>query len=137
MFTLYLNFDGNLKEAFDFYKEIFGGEYKTVNKYSEMPNNDGLSEEDKEKIMHIELFIDENTKIMGSDVLEVWAQEIKRGNNFYINYTPKTEVEARRIFSLLSQGGEVQMPLQKTFWGSLFGTVTDKFGTQWMIDLED
>ncbi len=137
MFNLYLNFNGNLLEAFDFYKEIFGGEYKILKKYKDMPHGDTLCDEDKEKIMHLELIIDKDTKLMGSDILKVWGQEISIGNNFYINITPKSEREAFRIFGLLSQGGEVQMPLQKTFWGSLFGTVRDKYKIQWMINIEN
>lgn len=136
MLNLYLNFDGNLIEAFDFYKGVFGGEYKNIKKYKDMPHSDSLSNEDKEKIMHIELVIDKDTKLMGSDILRVWGQEINRGNNFYINVTPKSETEAYKIFGLLGEGGEIQMPLQKTFWGSLFGTVTDRFGTQWMFNIE-
>lgn len=136
MFNLYLNFNGNLKEAFDFYREIFGGEYKAIKRYKDMPHGDSLSKNDKEKIMHIELQIDENTILMGSDILEVWGQSLERGNNFYVNISPKSEDEAYVIFGKLSKEGEVQMPLQKTFWGSLFGTVTDKFGTQWMINQE-
>lgn len=136
-FSIFLNFDGNLKEAFDFYKETFGGEYKTIKKYSEMPHSDTLSSEDREKAMHCELEIKEELVLMGCDILEVWGQSITRGTNFYVNITPDSIEEGRIIFSKLSSGGEVQMPFQKTFWGSFFGTVTDRFGTQWMIKIED
>lgn len=136
-FNIFLNFDGNLEKAFDFYKKTFGGEYRIIKKYSEMPHSDSLSSEDKEKVMHCELEIKEGLVLMGCDILEVWGQSITRGNNFYINIAPDSVEEGRTIFSKLSSGGEVQMPFQKTFWGSFFGTVTDRFGTQWMIKIED
>ncbi len=134
--NIYLNFDGNLEEAFNFYREVFKGEYISLKKYTEMPHSDSLLPEDREKVMHAELKIGEGIVLMGCDILETWGQSITRGTNFYINITPDTEEEAHLIFSKLSPGGEVQMPLQRTFWGSLFGTVTDRFQTQWMIKLD-
>lgn len=134
-FNIYLNFDGNLEEAFNFYREVFGGEYIALKKYLEMPHADSLAPEDREKVMHAELKIEEEIVLMGCDILEAWGQTITRGTNFYINITPDSVEEAHLIFNKLSAGGEVQMPLQKTFWGAFFGTVTDRFQTQWMINL--
>lgn len=135
--NIFLNFDGDLEEAFDFYKETFKGQYKIIKKYKEMPHSDSLSPEDREKVMHCELIIKDEIVLMGCDILEAWGQSIEKGNNFYINITPDSVEEGNVIFNKLSAGGEVQMPFQKTFWGAFFGTVTDRFGTQWMIKLED
>lgn len=135
--NIYLNFNGDLEEAFDFYRDVFRGEYKKLKKYVEMPHSDSLIPEDREKVMHAELDLGNGNTLMGCDILEAWGQAYERGTNFYINITPQSVEEAGAIFSGLSKGGEVQMPLQKTFWGEYFGTVTDRFGTQWMIRLED
>ena len=133
--NIYLNFDGNLEEAFNFYKEVFEGEYIALKKYLEMPHGDTLAPEDRKKVMHAELKIQDGIVLMGCDILEAWGQSITRGTNCYINITPDSVEEAHLIFNSLSSGVEVQMPLQKTFWGSFFGTVTDRFQTQWMINL--
>ena len=136
-FNIYLNFDGELEEAFNFYREVFGGEYRTLKRYADMPHGETLVPEDREKVMHAELEIGEGLVIMGCDILEAWGQTITRGTNFYINITPDSAEEAHLIFNKLSSGGEVQMPLQKTFWGELFGTVTDRYHTQWMVSIKE
>ncbi len=135
--NIYLNFNGQLEEAFNFYRDIFGGEYRVLKRYKEMPHGDSLSVEDREKIMGAELELDDDVILMGCDILEVWGQTLERGNNFYINLTPDNLDEAYSIFKKLSKDGEVQMPLQKTFWGETFGTVVDKYGTQWMLKFKD
>lgn len=135
-FNIYLNFNGNLEEAFNFYRDVFEGRYLELKKYAEMPHSDSLIPEDREKVMHAELHIDDNTILMGCDILEAWGQVMNRGTNFYINITPGSMEEGSSIFKKLSVGGEVQMPLQKTFWGAFLGTVTDRFGTQWMINIK-
>ncbi len=134
--NIFLNFNGNLKEAFDFYKDTFNGEYKIVKTYSEMAHADTLSSLDKEKIMHCELQIKEGITLMGCDILEAWGQSIELGNNFYINVSAENQEEGQLIFNRLSSGGEVQMPFQKTFFGTHMGTTTDRYGIQWMVKLD-
>jgi PhnB protein len=86
-----------------------------------------------EKIMHISLPISKETALMGSDTGGEWAKDFKAGNNFSISVSTDTKEEADRIFNALSNGGRVNMPLQKTFWGDYFGMCTDKFGINWMM----
>ena len=140
--NVYLTFNGNCEEAFQFYKSVFGGEFPYVGRFSEMPPQEGmppLPEAHKNRIMHISLPISEQTVLMGSDTGGEWAKDFTQGNNFSISIRTETKKEADRIFSELAAGGEVSMPMQDTFWNAYFGSFTDKFGIQWMINvnLED
>jgi PhnB protein len=134
----YLNFKGNCEEAFNFYKSVFGGEFPYVGRYKDMPPAEGshATEIDGEKIMHMSLPISKETTIMGSDVGGEWAQKTVFGDNMQLSVNADTEEEAHRIFNGLSAGGRVNMPLEKTFWGSLFGMFTDKFDINWMVNYD-
>lgn len=137
--NIYLTFNGNCLEVFDFYKSVFGGEYPYVGRFSEMPPQEGmppLSEEDQNKIMHMSLPISKETILMGSDIAGPWATSYKVGNNFSISIGTDTHEEADRLMAELSAGGKVTMPMDKTFWGSYFGMLTDKFGINWMISVD-
>ena len=136
--NIYLTFDGNCKEAFDFYKSAFGGEFSSVNLFSEMPPQEGmppLSEEMKNRIMHVSLPISEETVLMGSDH-GGWGPPVQVGNNFSISINPDSKEEADKIFNALAAGGQVSMPLNNTFWGAYFGSLTDQYGVNWMVNLE-
>ena len=134
----YLNFKGNCEEAFNFYKSVFGGEFPYVGRYKDMPPSEGqqVSEMDGEKIMHMSLPISKETVLMGSDVGGEWAKHITDGNNIQLSVNTDTEEEANRVFNGLAEGGRVNMPLEKTFWGALFGMLTDKFGINWMVNYD-
>jgi PhnB protein len=137
--NVYLTFNGNCKEAFDFYKSVFGGEFPYVGTFGEMPPQEGMppvSEEDKNKIMHISLPISKETSIMGSDTVGGWASNYKEGNNFSLSVNTDTTQDADKIFNKISSGGKVTMPMDKTFWGAYFGMCTDKFGINWMVSCE-
>ncbi len=137
--NIYLTFDGNCKQAFDFYKSIFGGEFQYSGTYGEMPPQEGMPpmpEELKEKIMHISLPVSEETLLMGSDAGGDWSKKITVGNNFSISVNTGSQEEATRIFNALSEGGQITMPLEKTFWQSYFGMLTDQFGINWMVNCE-
>ncbi|GAB5524820.1 MAG: VOC family protein [Roseivirga sp.] len=136
--NIYLTFNGNCAEAFDFYKSVFGGEYPHVSKFSEMPPQEGmppLSEADQNKIMHMSLPISKETILMGSDTAGPWAADYKVGNNFSISVDTDTKEEADRLMAALSVDGQVTMPMENSFWGSYFGMLTDKFGISWMISV--
>lgn len=134
--NIYLNFEGNCEEAFNFYKSAFGGEFDYIGRYKEMPPQEGMPPFPKEfddKIMHISLPISKETIIMGSDTVGEWAKDFIRGNNFSISIRAENKEETDRLFKLLSVGGKVTMPLQDTFWGEYFGMFADKFGINWMV----
>lgn len=135
----YLTFDGNCKKAFDFYKSVFGGDFLNVSTFDEMPPQEGMppiKEEEKNKIMHISLPISEETTLMGSDTGGEWANNFKQGNNFSISVSTDSMEEAERIFKAMSENGQVTMPMEKTFWDSYFGMLTDQFGVNWMVSFD-
>jgi len=139
--NIYLTFDGNCEEAFEFYKSVFGGEFPYVGRYKDMPPSEegGKPVSDKEgnKIMHMSLPISKETMLMGSDTGGEWASSFKQGNNFSISVNAESRDEADKVFNGLSKGGQVTMPMNKTFWGDYFGMWTDKFGINWMVSYNE
>lgn len=138
--NVYLIFDGNCEEAFNFYKSVFGGEFHYVSRYKDMPIEDGcepLNDNDSNKIMHVTLLISKETCLMGSDTGGKWASNLKQGNNFSISINTDSKDEADKLFNNLSVSGQVIMPMDKPFWGTYFGMFTDKFGINWMISYDE
>lgn len=137
----YLNFDGNTEEAFNFYKSVFGGEFMGgIMRWGDAPGCDEgemkLADEDKRKVMHMQLPISEGNVLMGSDSLKGFGPPLSVGNNITIAIGPDSKEEADRIFDGLSAGGEVQMPMADAFWGGYFGSFTDKFGINWLVNVD-
>ena len=136
--SVYLNFPRNTEEVFNFYKSVFGGEFEGgIHRMGEVPTQPGqpaLSEEDKNLVMHICLPILSNFRLMGTDAPESMGMKVTFGNNIYINLEPDTRVQTDELFKKLSEGGKVEMPLQEMFWGDYFGSLTDRFGVQWMFN---
>lgn len=132
--SVYLTFNGNCEEAFNFYKSVFGGEFPYIGRFKDMPPQDGISMDglDGDKIMHVSLCVG-NTIIMGSDTGGEWSSSFKQGNNFSISINADSREEADKLFAGLSAGGTIIMPMNMTFWGSYYGMFTDKFGINWMI----
>lgn len=133
----YLNFDGNAEEAFNFYRSVFGGEFATLQRIKDTPGADKYSEKEQNRIMHVALPIGKHAILMASDILESIGHRLSVGNNFYISVSAGSENEADKIFNGLSQGGQIEMPLQKAFWGAYFGMLKDKFGVQWMVSYDE
>ena len=136
--NIYLNFDGNCEEAFNFYARVFNVEFNYIGRFSEIPGEDGarVPEADKNKIMHVGLQIGDST-LMGSDSGQEWSPQFKSGNNFSISINTDSKEEADRIFNTLSDGGTISMPMNSTFWGDYFGMFCDKFGVNWMISFKE
>ena len=135
----YLNFNGNCEEAFNFYKTVFGGDFTYVGRFKDMPADGGkpVPKEEGERIMHISLPVSKETILMGSDTGGEWAADFKQGNNISLSIGTNSKAEADRIFNALSSGGNVTMPMNKTFWGDYFGMFTDKFGINWMVSYNE
>lgn len=132
----YLNFDGTALEAFEFYRSVFGGEFTGVHKMGDAPGTEGLPENERNRVMHVALPIDEHTTLMASDIMPSMGQSLTVGNNVYISLHPESRDEADRLFGGLSEGGAVEMPLQDTFWGAYYGSFTDKYGIRWMVNYQ-
>ncbi len=130
----YLNFPGNTEEAFNFYKSVFGGEFLSLQRFSDTPAAGNIPDNEKDKLMHVALPIGNGNVLMATDALESMGQKVVPGNNFYISINPESKEEAERLFNGLSAGGKIEMPLQNQFWGAYFGMFSDKFGIRWMVN---
>ena len=137
--NVYLTFNGNCLEAFEFYQSVFGGEFPYVGRFKEMPADAGqpVSPEEGDKIMHISLPISQETMLMGSDTGGEWASGFAQGNNFSISINTDSKEKADSLFGGLSADGQVTMPMDSTFWGDYFGMFTDKFGINWMVSFAE
>lgn len=123
----YIFFNGNCKEAMEFYKNVFGGEL-TVQTYDQAgQGNMGMS---GDSLMHAELSGGE-VKLFASDTSKA-APEAKKVS---LCLGGNDEAKMRKIFEGLSEGGNVFQALEKMFWGDFFGSVTDKFGVEWMMNI--
>lgn len=133
----YLNFDGKAEEAFNFYKSVFGGEFKGgIFRTGSAPGTENLSEEEKNRVMHIALPIGDDL-LMASDCVPSMGHKLVQGNNNYVSVFPDSREEADRLFGGLSEGGTIEMPLQDQFWGDYFGSFKDQFGVGWMINYHE
>jgi len=130
----YLNFPGNTLPAFEFYRSVFGGDFTGVIRYRDFGNNDmGVAEEELDLIAHIGLPLGSGGILMGTDVTGAWREGFVMGTNSYTHLELDSAAEARRVFDALAEGGEAQMPLSRTEWAELYGSVRDRFGAQWMV----
>ncbi|MDO8897720.1 MAG: VOC family protein, partial [Bacteroidales bacterium] len=136
--NIYLNFNGNCEDAFNFYKSVFRIGFSYFSRFGQVPENDKYtaSEAYKNKIMHVAIPIGQSI-LMGSDCGEENAGNFLQGNNFSVSVTADTKEEAERLFNGLAEGGQIIMPLNSTFWGDYFGMLTDKFGINWMVSFNE
>ena len=134
----YLNFARSTEEAFLFYKDVFKTEFKnSIARFGDFPPGEDqpeMSEEDKNLVMNIQLPITGGHLLMGTDAPESMGFNLIQGNNVYINVIPDSREEADRLFSALSDGGQIEMPIDVQFWGDYFGSLVDKFGVRWMVN---
>jgi PhnB protein len=133
--TPYLFFDGRCEEAIEFYKKTLGAEVGMLMRFKESPDPmpPGMIPPGSEnKVMHAALRIG-GTTVMASDGR---AQGKPKFEGFSLSLNAKDEADAERLFAALSDGGEVNMPLAKTFFAKRFGMVRDRFGVTWMIIVE-
>lgn len=130
----YINFNGNAEEAFNFYKSVFGGEFSSVVHFKDLESPGfHVSEEDADKIMRIVLPIGGST-LIANDVPAAIGQVSENENRSKISVDAESREEAERIFTGLSEGGEVEMPMDKSPWGTYFGMFRDKYGIEWTVE---
>lgn len=127
----YLNFNGDAAEALAFYSGAFGGKVLFQQSFGESPMADQTPEEHKSKVMHASFQAGE-LKFMVSDSMP--GQKVKAGSNLSLSLNFTNVADIDKTFSALSEGAQVTMPLQDTFWGAKFGMLTDKFGINWMFN---
>ena len=125
----YLFLEGRCEEALDFYRRALGAEVTMLMRYRESPDKDMVTPGTENKVMHSSFRIGDTT-VMASDGR---CQGAPTFQGFALSLTVPTEAEAERRFAALSEGGQVQMPLTKTFFSPRFGMVADRFGVGWMV----
>lgn len=130
---VYINFNGNCREAVEFYAEIFGTEQPEIMTFGETPPDPkfALPEEAKNLVMHTRLNI-QGSNVMFSDVFP--GMPFVAGNNISLAIVSKNMDEIKSLFNKLKEGGTVGMELQETFWSKCYGSVTDKFGIEWQFN---
>jgi len=133
----YIHFNGNAEEAFNFYKAVFGGEFAMLKRFKELEIPGSISTpEEAEKIMHVALPIGKHNILMGSDTPAAMGVHSLHETRSKISITAESKAEAEALFQGLSAGGEVEMPLEESPWGSSFAMFRDKFGIEWMVDYD-
>lgn len=130
----YINFNGNAEEAFTFYKSVFGGEFQDIIRMKDMASAEfPVPEKEANKLLRIVLPIGKN-KLIANDVPESMGPVNEHENRSKIAITTESREEADRIFNGLSVGGEVEMPMTDSPWGSYFSMFRDKYGIEWTIE---
>ena len=131
----YLTFNGNCREAFDFYKEVFGGEYLMLETFANGPAEMGIPEAEINNVMHASLSIGDGV-IMGSDSPSNFGPPPVVGNNFSLTFPTQSREDTDALFAKISEGGAVTMQPADMFWGAYFGSCIDKFGINWQFNFE-
>lgn len=126
----YLAFNGNCEEAMNFYKDCFNGSMESMSRFGDSPM---ANEQNKDKILHAVLRFDDNV-LMGSDSMD--GKAIQGGRSVSLALDVNKE-QGETLFNKMAQGGTVTMPFEKTFWGAMFGMLTDKFGIHWMLNCDE
>jgi len=133
----HINFNGNAEEAFNFYKSVFGGEFATIVRLKDLSSPEfPVAENDANKIMHIALPIGKNS-LMANDVPESMGRVNENENRSKIMISAESREEADKLFSGLSAGGTIEVPMDDSPWGSYFGMFRDKFGIEWMVNFQN
>jgi PhnB protein len=131
----YIHFNGNAEEAFTFYKSVFGGEFSRVMRFKDLNIAGSISlESEAEKIMHIALPIGKHHFLLGSDTPQALGTHNLNETRSKISVTAESKAEADQLYQGLSEGGQVEMPIGDSPWGSYFAMFRDKYGIEWMVD---
>ncbi len=132
----YINFNGNAEEAFTFYKSVFGGEFGPTVRFKDLASDEfPLPEGEADKILRITLPIGENV-LIANDVPEAMGPVSENENRSKIAVSTESREEADRIFSGLTEGAAIEMPMSDSPWGTYFGMFRDKYGIEWTIEYQ-
>lgn len=133
--NIYLDFDGNCLEVFNFYRNVFGGEFAAYQTFGDGPPDMGVPEDGKDRVMHVSLPLGD-AMLMGSDTFPGSPTPLNVGNNFSIVVPAASRAQCDEYFAALSDNGEILMPMEETFWGSYFGRCRDQYGITWMFNYD-
>lgn len=132
----HINFNGNAEEAFNFYKSVFGGEFTKIVRFKDLASDEfSVAKHEANKIMHIALPIGKSM-LMANDVPEVLGRTNENENRSKIVISAESKEEADKIFNGLSAGGQIEMPIADSPWGTYFGMFRDKYGIEWMVEFD-
>ena len=132
----HINFNGNAEEAFQFYQSVFGGEFSRIIRFKDLASEEfPVADHEANKIMHIALPIG-NSVLMANDVPEILGRTNEDENRSKIVIAAETKEEADKLFNGLSVGGQIEMPIMDSSWGTYFGMFRDKYGIEWMVEFE-
>ena len=132
----HINFNGNAEEAFTFYKSVFGGEFAKIMRFKDLASAEfPVAVNEANKIMHIALPIGKSI-LMANDVPEILGRTNENENRSKIVISAESKEEADKLFNGLSVGGQIEMPISDSPWGSYFGMFRDKYGIEWMVDFD-
>ena len=132
----HINFNGNAEAAFTFYQSVFGGEFRNVVRYKDIASAEfPITEDEAEKLMHIALPIGANS-LLGNDVPERMGRTNENENRSKISIRADSKEEATHLFTGLSVGGEIEVPMDESPDGSSFGMFRDQYGIEWMVAFE-
>ncbi|MFN8265475.1 MAG: VOC family protein [Chitinophagaceae bacterium] len=132
----HINFNGNAEEAFTFYKSVFGGAFSKIVRFKDLAGAGfPVADHEANKIMHIALPIGKNL-LMANDVPEIMGRTNENENRSKIVISTESKVEADKLFNGLSVGGQIEMPITDSPWGSYFGMFRDKYGIEWMVEYD-
>ena len=123
----YLNYGGNCEEAFRFYEQHLGGKITALMRHGEQPAMSEVPAEWNGKVLHARMNLG-GTELLGADIPGYQPMR-----SAYLSLTVESDAEADRIFRLLSDGGQIFMPMQETFFASRFAMFRDRFGTSWLL----
>ena len=125
----YLNYGGNCRQAFEFYEQHLGGKIQMLMTHGDQPDASKVAPESRNAVLHARIDLGETT-ILGADVPTERFQPIRSA---YLSLMTDTIDEAERVYALLSDGGQIFMPMAETFFAHRFAMLRDRFGTSWMI----
>lgn len=133
---VYLNFNGNCREAVGFYQEVFQTEEPQIMTFAEMPPDPEypIPDDLAQLVMHTSL------EICGDVVMfsDTWpGSPLTVGNNFSLTISLEEERDIKRLYEALKEGGRIEMELQETFWSKMYGSVVDRFGITWQLNLDE
>ncbi len=132
----HINFNGNAEEAFNFYKSVFGGEFTKIMRLKDISSPEfPVAKNDANKIMYIALPIGKNI-LIANDIPEFMGRVNENENRSKISISTESREEADKLFSGLSAGGDIEVPISDSPWGSYFGMFRDKFGIEWIVDFD-
>jgi PhnB protein len=133
----WINFNGNAEEAFTFYRSVFGGEFKKIIRFKDIASDEiPIAADEANKIMNIALPIGKNNVLIANDVPGFMGRVDENENRSKIAVSTDSREEADKIFYGLSVGGNVEMPIADSPWGTYASMFRDKYGIEWIVEFD-